>query len=173
MNDVGGNNGFSSSGLLQLVKQMPVPYVPSLGLVHPSAVETALHDVIQATGAERFLAYDKSSRWFEEKNEEILLDGVFQDREQTIIPTVYRDLQGNRIIRYYHYSGSSVTGHSILGLMGEKHEEICKRVLPSKIQLIRFSREIQAVGVLVFLGITQSYVPDSNFNIEPLSSISK
>ena len=66
-----------------------VPFVPTIGPVHPDAVGPSLFsDVISVAGTDRFLAYDKDRRWFEAKTENILVDDIVHRRHQTWFPVL-------------------------------------------------------------------------------------
>ncbi|MEN8649611.1 GNAT family N-acetyltransferase [Streptomyces sp. 21So2-11] len=67
---------------------MPVPYVPTLGPVHPDALAAGLFsDVLDVAGTGRFLPYDKDQRWADRKDETVLPNGIVHTRHQTLIPT--------------------------------------------------------------------------------------
>ncbi|WP_327240598.1 GNAT family N-acetyltransferase [Streptomyces sp. NBC_01318] len=68
---------------------MPVPYVPTLGPVHPDdPVPDLLAAVVETAGTGRFLPYDKDRRWSDTKTERVLTDAIEHDRRQTLIPTL-------------------------------------------------------------------------------------
>ncbi|GGJ62033.1 hypothetical protein GCM10010121_085790 [Streptomyces brasiliensis] len=68
---------------------MPVPYVPTLGPVHPDdPIPDLFEAVVEIAGTGRFLPYDKDRRWSETKIEHVLVDAIEHDRSQTLIPTL-------------------------------------------------------------------------------------
>ncbi|KPI31761.1 GCN5-related N-acetyltransferase [Actinobacteria bacterium OV320] len=72
-----------------LAPVMPVPYVPTLGPVHP---DEPLHDlfaaVVENAGTGRFLPHDKDCRWADHKAERVLVDAIEHGRRQTLMPTL-------------------------------------------------------------------------------------
>ncbi|MET9779112.1 GNAT family N-acetyltransferase, partial [Streptomyces sp. NPDC006367] len=67
---------------------MFVPYLPTLGPLHPDVVSADLLDAItQVAGTGQFLPHDKDRRWSKRKDEHLLADGVHQDTRRTLIPT--------------------------------------------------------------------------------------
>ncbi|MFD7934466.1 GNAT family N-acetyltransferase [Streptomyces sp. NPDC059755] len=72
-----------------LAPVMPVPYVPTLGPVHP---DEPLHDlfaaVVENAGTGRFLPHDKDRRWADHKAERVLVDAIEHGRRQTLMPTL-------------------------------------------------------------------------------------
>ncbi|MFC5663616.1 GNAT family N-acetyltransferase [Kitasatospora misakiensis] len=76
-----------SWGLLHPV--MSVPYLPTLGPLHPDAISAGLLDaIVSVAGSGEFLPHDKDRRWSERKDEHLLVDDVHQDRVRTLIPTL-------------------------------------------------------------------------------------
>ncbi|GAA3482120.1 hypothetical protein GCM10018966_066520 [Streptomyces yanii] len=68
---------------------MPVPYVPTLGPVHPDdPVPDLFAAVVETAGTGRFLPYDKDRRWWDTKTEQVLTDAIEHDQRQTLIPTL-------------------------------------------------------------------------------------
>ncbi|WP_434593204.1 GNAT family N-acetyltransferase [Streptomyces sp. A5-4] len=68
---------------------MPVPFVPTLGPVHPAS---PLPDLFAAAagvaGSGEFLPYDKDRRWSRTKAERILVGAVRHDERSTLLPTL-------------------------------------------------------------------------------------
>lgn len=74
-----------------LASMITVPYVPTLGPMHPDAVaETVFADIFAVAGTGRFLPYDKARLWGGHKDEQVLLDAVIHEPRRTLIPTVTR-----------------------------------------------------------------------------------
>ena len=68
-----------------------VPFVPTIGPVHPDAVGPSLFsDVISVAGTDRFLAYDKDRRWFDAKPQSVLVDDIVHGRHETWFPVLSR-----------------------------------------------------------------------------------
>lgn len=68
---------------------MPVPYVPTLGPVHPdSALPDLFRAVLEVAGTGDFLPYDKDRRWSFRKEERILVDAVEQGPDRVLVPTL-------------------------------------------------------------------------------------
>ncbi|MFJ5881320.1 GNAT family N-acetyltransferase [Kitasatospora cineracea] len=79
-----------------------VPYLPTLGPLHPDALSAdLLADLLSIAGTGRFLPHDKDRRWSERKDEH-LLDEVNQDERRTLIPT----LTGRGVLRVHLYGGA-------------------------------------------------------------------
>ncbi|MFI0717749.1 GNAT family N-acetyltransferase [Streptomyces sp. NPDC021224] len=82
---------------------MTVPYVPTLGPLHPDAVSCdvlAAVARVAATGA--FLAHDKDRRWSDRKDERLLVAEVRQDVRRSLLPT----LTGHGVLRVHLYGGA-------------------------------------------------------------------
>ncbi|MGH3721675.1 MAG: GNAT family N-acetyltransferase [Pseudonocardiaceae bacterium] len=81
-----------------------VPYVPTLGPVHPRALSAELFGaVVDVAGTGRFLPYDKDRRWSSTKDEQIA-GGIIHKPGLTIIPTL--STCGHRMVKIYHYGES-------------------------------------------------------------------
>jgi GNAT superfamily N-acetyltransferase len=66
-----------------------VPYVPSLGPVHPETVTARLlADVTGIAGTGRFLPYDKDLRWGGRKDERVLDDAIVQEPGLVLVPVL-------------------------------------------------------------------------------------
>lgn len=66
-----------------------VPYVPSLGPVHPEAFTSRLlADVTGIAGTGLFLPHDKDLRWGGRKDERVLADAVVQEPGLVLIPAL-------------------------------------------------------------------------------------
>jgi ribosomal protein S18 acetylase RimI-like enzyme len=66
-----------------------VPYVPSLGPVHPEAVTPGLlADMTGIAGTGRFLPYDKDRRWGGRKDECVLAGAVVQEPGLVLVPVL-------------------------------------------------------------------------------------
>jgi hypothetical protein len=89
-----------------LNRVVTVPYVPTLGPVHPMAMSPALFEaVVGISGTGRFLPYDKDRRWSNRKDETILVGEISHEPQQTIIPTLSRRAHGAVKI---HHLGAAV-----------------------------------------------------------------
>ncbi|MER5914876.1 hypothetical protein ABT124_31540 [Streptomyces sp. NPDC001982] len=59
---------------------MPVPYVPTLGPVHPGdPIPDRFEAVVETAGTSRFLPCDKDCRWSDTKTERVLTDAIEHD----------------------------------------------------------------------------------------------
>ena len=72
-----------------LASQVAVPFVPTIGPVHPDALAIDLFsDMINVAGTHRFLAYDKDRRWFDAKGETLLTKAVVHSPHETLFPVL-------------------------------------------------------------------------------------
>ncbi|MFD8781287.1 GNAT family N-acetyltransferase [Kitasatospora sp. NPDC059599] len=79
---------------------MSVPYLPTLGPLHPDALSGDLLDAIaQVAATGGFLSHDKDRRWSDRKDERLLVGDVHQDARRTLIPT----LTGRGVLRVHLY----------------------------------------------------------------------
>ncbi|OKJ97877.1 GNAT family N-acetyltransferase [Amycolatopsis sp. CB00013] len=86
-----------------LRRVLHVPYVPTLGPVHPDTFEPAVFDeVLSAAAAGVMLPFDKESRWSATKSETVLTDEIVHRPDLTIIPALTR--RGKAAIKTYVYS---------------------------------------------------------------------
>ncbi len=82
-----------------------VPYVPTLGPVHPDALSQDLFDaVIDVSGTGRFLPYDKDRRWSHYKDERVLVGEIIHEPHRTVIPTL--SSRGRGVVKVHHYSAT-------------------------------------------------------------------
>ncbi|MGX4695496.1 GNAT family N-acetyltransferase [Streptomyces sp. JNUCC 63] len=66
-----------------------VPYVPTIGPVHPDALAPGLFDdIVRVAGTGVFLPYDKDQRWADSKTETVLPDHIEHTSVRTLIPTL-------------------------------------------------------------------------------------
>ncbi|MEU5384182.1 GNAT family N-acetyltransferase [Kitasatospora cineracea] len=86
-----------------------VPFVPTLGPVHPDALTPALFaDVIDVAGTGRFLAHDKDRRWSDTKDEQVLPLDIVHRLGLTLIPTL--SARGTGTLKVHLY-GDPGDGH--------------------------------------------------------------
>ncbi|MFB7669146.1 GNAT family N-acetyltransferase [Kitasatospora sp. NPDC056138] len=79
---------------------MSVPYLPTLGPLHPDALSADLLDAIaQVAATGGFLSHDKDRRWSDRKDERLLVGDVHQERPRTLLPT----LTGRGVLRVHLY----------------------------------------------------------------------
>lgn len=72
---------------------LTVPYVPTLGPVHPDVFDPELFEMaIAASKSGRILPFDKDRRWGGVKDEVVLADEITHERDFTVIPTMTRRL---------------------------------------------------------------------------------
>jgi hypothetical protein len=78
-----------------------VPYVPTLGPVHPDCLTASLlADVLAVAGTGRFLTYDKHRRWTGLKDEHVLTSDITQQPGLVLIPAYSTRRQRLRV--YLH-----------------------------------------------------------------------
>lgn len=85
-----------------LANALTVPYVPTLGPVHPDTATVELFEAVFTIPPGRFLPYDKDQRWFTHKDETVLTEHIHHGAEQTIIATLGR--RGAGRVTIYHYA---------------------------------------------------------------------
>lgn len=80
-----------------------VPFVPTLGPVHPSVLTEDLFSdtLIAASANQRFLHYDKDIRWSECKDETVLVESITHEPGETLIPTLLRRRSGTVKVHLY------------------------------------------------------------------------
>ncbi|MGH3773072.1 MAG: GNAT family N-acetyltransferase [Pseudonocardiaceae bacterium] len=82
-----------------------VPYVPTLGPVHPRALSAELFDaVVDVAGTGKFLPHDKDRRWSSTKDEQIS-GMIIHEPGLTIIPTL--STRRKSLVKIYHYGESA------------------------------------------------------------------
>jgi hypothetical protein len=80
-----------------------VPYVPTMGAVHPQAATAAkFNAVLSVSGTGRFLACDEDARWFTVKDEEVLARDVIHESGLTVLPAL-STRGGRRTLTVYWY----------------------------------------------------------------------
>ncbi|GGU44471.1 GNAT family N-acetyltransferase [Streptomyces violascens] len=83
---------------------MPVPYVPTLGPVHPACHPADLFEAAaDIAGTGRFLPYDKGRRWSTSKAERILTGDIQHTPHQTFIPTLTETGTGTGTVKVHVY----------------------------------------------------------------------
>ncbi|WP_037606013.1 GNAT family N-acetyltransferase [Streptacidiphilus rugosus] len=81
---------------------MRVPYVPTLGPVHPDALSAELiSEVFGVAGTVRFLPHDPDHRWSAMKDESVMLKDVEHGPERTVIPTISTWGRGMVKVHYF------------------------------------------------------------------------
>ncbi|MEV7603130.1 GNAT family N-acetyltransferase [Kitasatospora sp. NPDC089797] len=148
-----------------------VPYLPTLGPLHPDAMSSELlEDVFAVAGSGGFLSHDKDRRWADRKDEWVVVDDIVQDRERTLIPTI----TGRGILRVHLYGAR---GHLLeareaavkLAVVhgAEKARVVWFQDVPdaaaacNRVQLRTFDRPAPAVGGIESLSEAPSQVAAS------------
>jgi len=91
-----------------LRRVLTVPYVPTLGPVHPDALTADLFDeIIAASRTGDALPFDRDRRWSPRKRDIVLVDEIVHRPTHTIIPTLSR--RGTGIVKTYQ---SLLVNHS-------------------------------------------------------------
>src|SRR6478609_4350172 len=86
-----------------------VPFVPTLGPVHPDALTPELFaGVIENAGTGRFLAHDKDRRWSDAKDESVLPLDIVHRPGLTLVPTL--STRGTGTLKVHLY-GDPTDGH--------------------------------------------------------------
>ncbi|ANP54887.1 GNAT superfamily N-acetyltransferase [Streptomyces griseochromogenes] len=82
---------------------LTVPYIPTIGPVHPSVLaQERFEDILTAAGSGRFLPYDKDRRWSPMKQERVLVEDIEQTPGKTLVPTLTR--HGHDTVKVHVYS---------------------------------------------------------------------
>lgn len=85
-----------------LSNAITVPYVPTLGPVHPDVDIVELFQTVIDLKAGQFLPFDKDQRWSDQKDEIVLADEVEHRVDRTAIATLSR--RGRDRVTVYHYA---------------------------------------------------------------------
>ncbi|MBF9069014.1 GNAT family N-acetyltransferase [Streptacidiphilus fuscans] len=94
---------------------MRVPYVPTLGPIHPDALgPDLLADVLAVAGTGRFLPHDTDQRWSALKDESVMPHDVEQDPERTVIPTI--STWGRGVVTVHHFGADPAPVGELLEL---------------------------------------------------------
>ncbi|MGP3969064.1 GNAT family N-acetyltransferase [Streptomyces sp. 6N223] len=93
-----------------------VPFVPTIGPVHPSVLtEDLFADILTAASTgEGFLRYDKDIRWSQRKDESVLTEDIVHRPGETLIPTLSRRGAGMIRVHLYDIESDSVLAASEL-----------------------------------------------------------
>ncbi|MGH3625038.1 MAG: GNAT family N-acetyltransferase [Sciscionella sp.] len=88
-----------------LRRVLSVPYVPTLGPVHPDTLTPELFDVVVvASQTGQVLPFDKDGRWSQRKDQAVLVHEVIHQPDRTIIPTISRRAGG--MVKTYYYGST-------------------------------------------------------------------
>lgn len=113
---------------------MTVPYVPTLGPVHPTAVTPGLvADVLAISGTSRFLPYDKDRRWGDHKDVQVLTVDITQGPGLVLIPTL--NTNHAACVKVYLYSRDP---RGSLGQAAELAIRLCRQHGVRKAQVVWF-----------------------------------
>ncbi|MFF3748512.1 GNAT family N-acetyltransferase [Streptomyces kronopolitis] len=111
-----------------LLPVMPVPYVPTLGPVHPDALGPGLfEDIVRVAGTGTFLPYDKDRRWAERKDETALPDMIEHTAVRTLIPTLAR--RGHGTVTVYAYGPGHDDAADLAAKLAADHTAATARVI--------------------------------------------
>ncbi|WP_438290172.1 GNAT family N-acetyltransferase [Streptomyces sp. HUAS TT7] len=93
-----------------LLPYLAVPYVPTLGPIHPDALSAErFNDILNVADSGKFLPYDKDRRWSSTKAERVLVDDIEHTARQTLIPTVLRRGLGTVKVHVYGADPDALT----------------------------------------------------------------
>ncbi|WP_330458054.1 GNAT family N-acetyltransferase [Streptomyces sp. NBC_00820] len=113
---------------------VPVPFVPTIGPVHPSVLtEDVFADTLTAASTDRlFLRYDKDIRWSDSKDEAVLVEDIVHRPRMTLIPTLSR--RGGGTVKVHAYG---VTDETALAA-SELAQKLCAVQDARKGRVVRF-----------------------------------
>ncbi|MDX2643448.1 GNAT family N-acetyltransferase [Streptomyces sp. PA03-1a] len=113
---------------------LTVPYVPTLGPVHPSVLtEDLFADVLRAAEQQRrFLRYDKDVRWSDVKDETVLAEDIAHRPGETLVPTLVRRGKGTVKVHVYGVEPDSPM------VAGELAAQLCARHDAAKARVVAF-----------------------------------
>lgn len=110
-----------------------VPFVPTIGPVHPSVLtEDLFTDTLIAASTDRFLRYDKDLRWSDAKDETVLVEDVIHKPGETLIPTLSR--HGSGTVKVHVYGVQPGT----LLVASELAQKLCAVNGAAKARIVRF-----------------------------------
>jgi GNAT superfamily N-acetyltransferase len=105
-----------------------VPYVPTIGPVHPDALDPGLFtDIVRVAGTGTFLPYDKDQRWSEHKDETVLPDAIEHTSVRTLIPTLTR--RGHGTLTVYTYGPGHDEAADLAAKLAADHATATARVI--------------------------------------------
>ncbi|MEU6807764.1 GNAT family N-acetyltransferase [Streptomyces sp. NPDC046831] len=105
-----------------------VPYVPTIGPVHPDTLSPGLFgDVLRVAGTGAFLLYDKDQRWAETKDETVLLDHIEHTSTRTLIPTLRS--RGSGTLTVYTYGAAVEEAADLAAKLAAGHHTSTARVV--------------------------------------------
>ncbi|MEV6179915.1 GNAT family N-acetyltransferase [Streptomyces sp. NPDC052015] len=105
-----------------------VPYVPTIGPVHPDALSPSLFDdVLRVAGTGTFLPYDKDQRWAETKDETVLPDHIEHTSTRTLIPTLRS--RGSGTLTVYAYGPAAEEAAGLAAKLAAGHHTSTARVV--------------------------------------------
>ncbi|RAG83958.1 GNAT family N-acetyltransferase [Streptacidiphilus pinicola] len=94
---------------------MRVPYVPTLGPVHPDALGPELiADVLAVAGTTRLLPYDAEHRWSAMKDESVMPGDIEHGPGRTVIPTI--SIWGRGLVKVHWFGDGDAPVEELLQL---------------------------------------------------------
>ncbi|MFC8520324.1 GNAT family N-acetyltransferase [Streptomyces sp. NPDC057257] len=110
-----------------------VPFVPTIGPVHPSVfTEDLFTDTLTAASREQFLRYDKDLRWSDSKDETVLVEDIVHRPGETLIPTLLRRGGGTVKVHVYGMQPESPL------VASELAQKLAAQHSASKARIVRF-----------------------------------
>lgn len=143
-----------------LLEHINVPFVPTLGVVHPCALSASVAGILNFAHEGEFLPYDKEKRWGGVKRERLLKEHMFQNENCTIIPASHN----NTLIRLYCYGAANA--------LGEQRDRLKKFYPDAKFQAVLFGTdEGFKSDSIVFLANKGFHAPSAKMDVVPLKSL--
>ena len=149
-----------------LQEHMAVPFVPTLGVVHPLARRAAIEGVLSSASSDIFLPYDKDRRWFDKKAENVLPELIKQSESATIIPTINNS---SKLVKVYHYSRL----HETWGELSRQHQSLLPHFAGHAIQTICFSdvKDAACQAATVFIAEKEIITAATHRNVVELKDL--
>ncbi|MGH3673527.1 MAG: GNAT family N-acetyltransferase [Pseudonocardiaceae bacterium] len=95
-----------------LRRVLRVPYVPTLGPVHPETLSIELFDdVLVASQTGQLLPFDKNRRWWDRQHDSVLVAEIIHRPDQTIIPVLSH--RGGGTLKTYYYGTTNPDRHTL------------------------------------------------------------
>lgn len=138
-----------------------VPYVPTLGAVHPEELTTdQFNAVIAASGSGRFLPHDAGRRWAERQEEVVLVEHITHEPDRTVIPTLHA---GRGVLKVHHYG----PGEPDLDFAGKLRAEYGA----ASARLLWFGQSPDHEGTRLLMAMLAEAAPPPRANVRVLAEL--